>query len=692
MKNSILIISFNFYNCLNNVEYIKNLYSKFFLKIYIYCDIPNNDLESIKKSNENINFVFTDKGYYNQNIFVHFYKNYYNDLQNCDGLFYTMDDNILNINILNLMDKDKLIYYYNEIKELDKHSGWHWDMVWGKRQINNLLIDNDFKKYNINKFSGAFADWFYLPKKYLTYDLFDLFDLFGKHKIFLELAIPSIINNIEKDKNKYQIFTDDVLWGENDRKKLFEYDYIYNSLNHQHNIVLHPIKFNQTPKSKTILDNIFSKDTCNIIYTKNKPDDNIFKYINDKNSDTIIVGDKNTPNDYNNLNCIYLDYINQEKLFPKLYNLISLENYSRINFGYLYAIKKGYKYINEIYDNKSYNFNNDNNIFDIMIIDSLYIQEKIKLRDIIRNSLLNSKNNTKNTFKKIYNKLLFDNQIQQNDIDILNIWLEYFSKHKYNIVYFYSEGNNYDNGLDLSYCYEPLLKLSNNIFDNVKFYTPRILKSLNYKDDVKEFQVTNINKAYSKMCKIGLSRWKPLILLLELEKMNDGDILIYRDVDYNKYNCLSKYEDIINIIDKCLNKVNFDFFISRESEDLKLGQYTKPIVIEEIGKNDDFVKNFPLLIANFIIVRKSKISIELLNEWYNLCKNDKYIDGFMYNKNDNMFKNFTTNEQSILGVIIAKWVKEKKYNINEKYPLIGFHSRNICNIIEFNNYDYLKYL
>ena len=270
--------------------------------------------------------------------------------------------------------------------------------------------------------------------------------------------------------------------------------------------------------------------------------------------------------------------------------------------------------------------------------------------------------------------------------------MEYFEKHKYNIVYFYSEGNNYDNGLDLSYCYEPLLKLSNNIFDNVKFYTPRILKSLNYKDDVKEFQVTNINKSYSKMCKIGLSRWKPLILLLELEKMNDGDILIYRDVDYNKYNCLSKYDDIINIIDKCLNKVNFDFFISRESEDLKLGQFTKPIVIEEIGKNDDFVKNFPLLIANFIIVRKSKISIELLNEWYNLCKNDKYIDGFMYNKNDNMFKNFTTNEQSILGVIIAKWVKEKKYNINEKYPLIGFHSRNIYNIIEFNNYDYLKYL
>ena len=370
MKNSILIISFNFYNCLNNIEYIKKLYSNFFKKIYIYCDIPNNNLENIKNYNQNINFVFTDKGYYNQNIFIHFYNNYYNDLQQCDGLFYTMDDNIININILNLMDKDKVIYYYNEIKELDKHSGWQWDMPWGKQQIKKLLIDNEFKKYNIDKFSGTFADWFYLPKKYLTSDLFYLFYLFGKYKIFLELAIPSIINNIETDKNNYQIFTDDVLWGESDRKKLFEYDYIYNSLNHKHNIVLHPIKFNKNPKSKTILDNIFNKDKCNIIYTKNKPNNDILNYINDTYTDTIIVGDINIVDDYKTLNCIYLDCENQKKLFPKLYDLISFDNYSRINFGYLYAINKGYKYINEIYNNKSCNYltmNDDKDIIEKMI-------------------------------------------------------------------------------------------------------------------------------------------------------------------------------------------------------------------------------------------------------------------------------------------------------------------------------------
>ena len=39
----------------------------------------------------------------------------------------------------------------------------------------------------------------------------------------------------------------------------------------------------------------------------------------------------------------------------------------------------------------------------------------------------------------------------------------------------------------------------------------------------------------------------------------------------------------------------------------------------------------------------------------------------------------------------AKWVKNRKYNIPKKYPIIGFSHRHINNIVTFNNYDYLKY-
>ena len=92
-----------------------------------------------------------------------------------------MDDNIINVNILNLFDSEKIIYYHNEIKTIENYSGWWWDEnedgMYGKTAINNLMNDNEFKKYNIKKFSGSFSDWFYLPKKYLTDKLFDLFEL-----------------------------------------------------------------------------------------------------------------------------------------------------------------------------------------------------------------------------------------------------------------------------------------------------------------------------------------------------------------------------------------------------------------------------------------------------------------------------------------------------------------------------------
>jgi hypothetical protein len=270
-------------------------------------------------------------------------------IDDSDGLFYTMDDNIVNVNILNLFDSDKILYYHNEIKTLDNYSGWWWDSKVGKNAINNLLKDNNFVKYNINKFSGTFADWFYLPKKYLTDDLFELFELFSKHEVFLEIAIPSIINNIEMDKSQYQEFTQEMLWS-NERKKFLCKNYIINSLNHDNNLIIHPIKFNQNPNSKDWLIDIFCKDKCVIITTINKPTETIFKHINNTEYDVIIVGDNKTPDDYKNLDCIYLDIPSQKKLFPELSELLPYNHYCRKNLGYLYAVKKGYKIIYETDD------------------------------------------------------------------------------------------------------------------------------------------------------------------------------------------------------------------------------------------------------------------------------------------------------------------------------------------------------
>ena len=351
-KNSILLVVFNYSNCVCNKNIIKKIYENHFKHIIFYSDYP------IIQDNE-VNYININKGANTHKIFNHFYKKYKSIIDDSDGLFYTMDDNIVNVNILNLFDSEKIIYYHNEVKTLDNYSGWQWaNPTWGKNAINNLINDNAFKKYNIDKFSGAFADWFYLPKKYLTDKLFDLFELFSNYNVFLELAIPSIINNIEMDKSQYQHFTDEILWS--DREKFLNKEYIYNSFNHNHNFILHPIKFNQNPNSKKWLIDIFCKDKCVIITTINKPTETILKHIQNTEYDVIIVGDNKTPNDYKNLNCIYIDIPSQKKLFPELCELLPYNHYCRKNLGYLYAVKKGYKVIYETDDDNIPYANFDN--------------------------------------------------------------------------------------------------------------------------------------------------------------------------------------------------------------------------------------------------------------------------------------------------------------------------------------------
>jgi len=344
--NSILIIVFNYSDCVSNKDVLKSIYEKHFKQIIFYSDYP------VIQDNET-NFVSITQGYFTQKIFEHFYKNYKNLINDCDGIFYTMDDNIINVNMLNLFANDKIIYYYKQIQPLNEYSGWHWDHKngkMGKVAINNLTVDPEFTPYNISKFSGGFSDWFYLPRKYLTKKLFKLFGLFAKHEVFLEIAIPSIINNIETDKNQYQSFTDEVMWSHEERGRLMDKTYIYKSLNHNHNFIVHPIKFNQNPASKTWLTEFFCKEKCVIITTINEPSETVLKHINNPDYDVIIVGDKKTPDSYKNLKCIYLDVTAQKKLFPELSELLPYNHYCRKNLGYLYAIKKGYKMIYETDD------------------------------------------------------------------------------------------------------------------------------------------------------------------------------------------------------------------------------------------------------------------------------------------------------------------------------------------------------
>ncbi|MBY7770432.1 hypothetical protein KW411_16330 [Vibrio fluvialis] len=261
---------------------------------------------------------------------------------------------------------------------------------------------------------------------------------------------------------------------------------------------------------------------------------------------------------------------------------------------------------------------------------------------------------------------------------------------KINVVSFYSEGYPNDRGLDLSSNKDNITSSAREHVDEVSFYTPSLLRKLGFEQYVKEYSYRGLVYKNPGMNFIGFCAWRPLIMLLELEKLSDGDILVYRDINAKKYPILSEYKDLLKFAEYYLDLVNFDVFIPAENDENEVKEFTKLNIINELSINKSFTKSFPLLIANFIIVRKSEQSIKVLNEWRDACLHDKYINGCLYGLLDTKFKWFTP-EQSILSVILSNYVFEKIDDINEKYPVVYFEGRNFKKPVELTRFDYLEH-
>jgi hypothetical protein len=85
--------------------------------------------------------------------------------------------------------------------------------------------------------------------------------------------------------------------------------------------------------------------------TINSPTEALKKYSEINGWKLIVVGDVKTPKkEYDELNCIYLDLEEQEKINKELSNLIGFNSLERRNFGYIYAYKSGAQIIASVDD------------------------------------------------------------------------------------------------------------------------------------------------------------------------------------------------------------------------------------------------------------------------------------------------------------------------------------------------------
>lgn len=247
-ENTILIIVSNHaINC-NNIHFLKDLYGEFFKDIVFYSDICRQGEEELA----GINYIDISGGWLFYKVLMHFRENFPEAFNSSEGIFYSMDDNLINVKELKKYDTNKIIYEYNttdpefipinELKPVDSHYGWHWGVR--RDTIHSLLKDEEFtSKYpSFNLVRAQFADYFFLPKRYLNNTFFDLLKYMYKHKVILEIAIPTVMRFIEPEEENYFKFNNIALWEVADREKLKDKDYFYNTV--KNNLFTHPVKYN----------------------------------------------------------------------------------------------------------------------------------------------------------------------------------------------------------------------------------------------------------------------------------------------------------------------------------------------------------------------------------------------------------------------------------------------------------------
>lgn len=266
-----------------------------------------------------------------------------------------------------------------------------------------------------------------------------------------------------------------------------------------------------------------------------------------------------------------------------------------------------------------------------------------------------------------------------------------FKRSKTHVVTFLSEGPPHDNGLPLGDNRPIIEQATEGHVDHLAIYTPRILKQMGHNDLVQEYAESGLVSNNPGMSKIGFCAWRPQIILEELAKLADDDILIYRDGNIKRYPKLGKFRFIRYLARHRLKQCGFDVFVARESEQKTLKEHCKTNILRELGENHPFSFHFPILIANLIILRKSEKSTALMQQWLAAVKHTPWINGQQYGELDPSFK-WSCPEQSILNTIIANWVRAGKYDIPLDYPRRIQIRRKLGITLKAKNFDYLKYL
>ena len=187
----------------------------------------------------------------------------------------------------------------------------------------------------------------------------------------------------------------------------------------------------------------------------------------------------------------------------------------------------------------------------------------------------------------------------------------------------------------------------------------------------------------------GFWLWKPYIILELMEKINDGDIIIYADSG------IEIIDNIRLLIEPCIANNGILLF----NNDVHLNKtWTKRDCFIQMGCDKEKYWEGPQILASFSVWQKNQKSAALLKEWFIFCKNKNILTDMpnIGGKNFSEFKDHR-HDQSILSILAVKhkiilhrdptqWgnrFKKEKYRKKGEFVYKGEYSENI-----FDNSDY----
>lgn len=252
---------------------------------------------------------------------------------------------------------------------------------------------------------------------------------------------------------------------------------------------------------------------------------------------------------------------------------------------------------------------------------------------------------------------------------------------------FYTEGPTIDGCLDLNKNAVEVRSNLSKYFTEMFLYTKRTLKEIPGSENIcneyeEKTEFLNGNK-------LGYFDFKPFLISHVLNKIPENSLLIYHDLNFNKYPSYwhTDWDNIKSISEKLLNDNESDFWVKFELHNCFVKNFVKTYTIDYFFQDsieNNLVRNSHLFNAGQIIMRNTKNTRDFVSDWIKFCENKDLLKNTPNPNPDPESKMIGCQEQDIMNCLIYRLILDKK--LKPEFPIYSFNWRSI----RMDNYYTLK--